>query len=81
MSPQGDGWRVRVGDLALNLAATLVGDTLALQRDGLTVRFTVALEQHATQGERLWLCWPGRHVGLAPARPLAARTQGRGGCR
>ncbi|WP_127806025.1 biotin carboxylase N-terminal domain-containing protein [Hydrogenophaga sp. NH-16] len=59
VSPQGDSWRVHVGDLELNLAATLVGDTLALQRDGLTVRFTVALEQHATQGERVWLAGPG----------------------
>ncbi len=59
VSPLGEGWRVRVGDLELTLAATLVGDTLALQRDGLTVRFTVAVEQHATQGERLWLSGPG----------------------
>ena len=58
VSPQGDSWRVRVGDLELNLAATLVVDTLALQRDGLTVSFTVALEQHATQGERLWISGP-----------------------
>jgi 3-methylcrotonyl-CoA carboxylase alpha subunit len=62
VSPQGDGWRVLVdegdGERELNLAATLVGDTLALQRDGLTVRFTVAVEQHATQGERLWLSGP-----------------------
>ena len=59
VAPQGDGWCVRVGDLELNLAATLVGDTLELQRDGLTVRFTVAVEQHATQGERVWLSGPG----------------------
>jgi 3-methylcrotonyl-CoA carboxylase alpha subunit len=59
VAAQGDGWCVRVGDLELNLAATLAGDTLALQRDGLTVRFTVALAQHATQGERLWLSGPG----------------------
>ena len=59
VSPLGTGWRVRVGDLALDLAATLTGDTLELQRDGLTVRFTVALEQHATRGERLWLAGPG----------------------
>jgi 3-methylcrotonyl-CoA carboxylase alpha subunit len=50
---------VCVGDRALTLAAALAGDTLALQRDGLTVRFTVALEQHATQGERVWLAGPG----------------------
>ena len=59
VSPLGEGWRVRVGDLELNLAATLVGDTLELQRNGLTVRFTVAVEQHATQGERVWLAGPG----------------------
>ena len=59
VSPLGEGWRVRVGDLELNLGATLVGDTLELQRDGLTVRFTVAVEQHATQGERVWLAGPG----------------------
>ena len=59
VSPLGEGWRVRVGDLELNLGATLVGDTLALQRDGLTVRFTVAVEQHATQGERVCLSGPG----------------------
>jgi len=58
VSPQGDGWRVCVGDRALSLAAALAGDTLALQRDGLTVRFTVAVEQHATQGERLWFAGP-----------------------
>ncbi|MDR3455571.1 MAG: biotin carboxylase N-terminal domain-containing protein [Rhodoferax sp.] len=59
VSPLGEGWRVRVGDLELNLGATQVGDTLELQRDGLTVRFTVAVEQHATQGERVWLAGPG----------------------
>jgi 3-methylcrotonyl-CoA carboxylase alpha subunit len=59
VSPLGEGWRVRVDDLELNLGATLVGDTLELQRDGLTVRFTVAVEQHATQGERVWLSGPG----------------------
>lgn len=59
VSPLGAGWRVRVGDLALDLAATLAGDTLEVQRDGLTVRFAVALEQHATRGERLWLAGPG----------------------
>jgi 3-methylcrotonyl-CoA carboxylase alpha subunit len=46
---------VCVGDRALTLAAALAGDTLALQCDGLTVRFTVAVEQHAKQGERVWL--------------------------
>ncbi|MFZ3125991.1 MAG: biotin/lipoyl-containing protein, partial [Acidovorax sp.] len=58
VSPQGDRWRVCVGDRALTLAAALAGDTLALQRDGLTVRFAVAVEQHATQGERLWISGP-----------------------
>ncbi len=58
VSPLGEGWRVRVGDLELNLGATLTGDTLALQHDGLTVRFTLALEQHAKQGERLWISGP-----------------------
>ena len=41
---KGDSWRVCVGDRELTLAAVLAGDTLALQRDGLTVRFTVAVE-------------------------------------
>jgi 3-methylcrotonyl-CoA carboxylase alpha subunit len=59
VSPLGEGWRVRAGDRDLTLAAALDGDTLAVQRDGLTVRFTVALEQHATQGERLWISGPG----------------------
>lgn len=58
VSPLGGGWRVRVDDLDMNLTATLVGDTLELQCAGLTARFTVALEQHATQGEHLWLTGP-----------------------
>ncbi len=59
VSPLGEGWRVRVGDQDMNLAASLLGDTLELRRDGLTVRFTVAVEHPATQDERLWLAGPG----------------------
>ena len=60
MSPQGEGWRVRVGELEQMVAATLVADTLELRHNGVTTRFTVALERHASEGERLWLTGAGR---------------------
>nr|WP_296334778.1 biotin carboxylase N-terminal domain-containing protein [uncultured Acidovorax sp.] len=60
VSPQGEGWRVRVGELERVVAATLVADTLELRHKGVTTRFTVALERHASEGERLWLAGAGR---------------------
>ncbi len=55
VSALGDGWRVQVDDLDMNLTATLVGNALNLQCAGLTGRFTVALERQPKQGEHLWL--------------------------
>lgn len=58
VSPLGDNWRVRVGQLDMTLTSTLVGDTLDVQCAGLSARFTVALEQHPKQGEHIWLTGP-----------------------
>jgi len=60
VSREGEGWRVRVGELEKRVAATLVGDTLELRHKGVTTRFMVALERHASEGERLWLAGAGR---------------------
>ena len=58
VSLEGNGWRVRAGDLDMNLIPTLVGNILDVQYAGLNTRFTVALEEHSQRSAHIWLAGP-----------------------
>ncbi|SMP76598.1 acetyl/propionyl/methylcrotonyl-CoA carboxylase subunit alpha [Noviherbaspirillum suwonense] len=58
--PMDERWRVRIAGVEQEFSATLAGNTLEVGRDGVTVRYTVAVEKHAVDGERLWLTGAGR---------------------